>query len=409
MKRRGLTLLILLLWLAGCASTAREPTPAPTTTPAQPEGRTVITFWHGESNAIDQLLQQLIIDYQRDHPNIEVQVVGHGASLFEDYRRAVLAGGAPDLVLLTENRWIGGLADQRLLSDLSSDIDAKTLAELAPVAVDSGRYAGRLYGLPLSLNVPVLYYRANVFPSGAPPNTTDDLLQVARSLSGSGQVGLAYNLALYFTEPYLAAWGGQFYDADNNLVLATSSYTATANWLGWLRDLAFDPALLARNDHRAVSQAVQSGSTVMTIDWARNIPDYRQLWGDNTGIQPLPRLSQTGQAPVPLVRSNILALNPRSQPDQHMVALDLMRYLVSATSQTTLREAGLPTVRRDLPAADDTLQTIIDQAVDQGRAWPTSPLFNTSWDDLATMVRSVINGQPIDDTILSTERRLRTR
>ena len=396
-------LLLAILW--GCAGTQPTVTPMPAPDAPHVEGHTVITFWHGETPALDQVLQQLIIDYQRSHPGVEIQVEAHGANLFHDYRQAVLAGGSPDLVLLSENRWVGSLADQGLIANISTQLDSSEYANITASALNGSRFNGKLYGLPLTLNVPVVFYRANVFTSGAPPDTTDEWLRVARSLKTSSQVGLAYNMSLYFVQPYLSAWGGEILDADGNVALTTAGYTATHNWLTWVRDLSLDPQLLARDDHRAISRAVQNNA-VMTVDWAQNLSQYRQLWGTEVGIRPLPRLSATGVLPVPFVRSSVLAINPRSQPQQQEVALDLMRYLIAPPAQQTLRATGLPIVRRDLPVADDPLQQYIDQAADTGQPWPTSVRFNEQWNVLATMVRKVINGQPIDDTIVQTQRLL---
>lgn len=367
----------------------------------------MLSFWHGETPALDQLFQQLLLTYQRAHPGIEVQIENHGVNLYQDYRRAVLSGSAPDLILLSENRWIGPLAEQGLLADLSSAVaDAETA--LTPVARATAQHNGATYGLPLTLNVPVLFFNTAVFPGGAPPANTEEWLSVGRSLTGNDQVGLAYNLSLYFTLPYLSAWGGTIFDASEEPVLATSAYTPTLEWLTWVRDLAFDEQLLARDDYRAISQAVQSNRAAMTIDWARNLDQYIALWGPTTGVRPLPMLSQTSQPPVPMVRSSVLAISPRSQAQQQAVALDLMRYLVGPDAQSTLRASGMPSVRRDLEVSDP-LQAQIDRAVDGGQPWPTSVRFNTSWDILVNMVRSVINGRPIDDTMRTAEQRLRAQ
>jgi maltose-binding protein MalE len=131
--------------------------------------------------------------------------------------------------------------------------------------------------------------------------------------------------------------------------------------------------------------------------------DYRQVWGDNVGVRPLPRLSQTGNDSQPYVRSSVLALNPRSSEAQQNAAFNLLRFLTGSLAQTELRSIGLPTARRDLSDADP-VQAQIELAASRGVAWPTSIRFNRSWDTLAAMLRNVLNGAPIDTTISETDR-----
>jgi len=345
--------------------------------------------------------------HRADSRTIEIRVESHGTNLLRDYKAAVLAGGSPDLVLLAENRWIGPLAEQKLVLDITSRITSTEQAAFQPTALDGARFNQKLYGLPLTLDLPVLYYnRANI--SEALPDSTAEWLAAARSFTTDTNQGLAYNLSLYFTQPYASAFDAQFFDQSGEVVLGTTSFTPTLEWLTWVRDLSSDQLLLARDDNRMINRAIQQNTALMTIDWARNLPDYRQVWGDNVGVRPLPRLSQTAKEPQPYVRSSVLALNPRSAEAQQNAAFEVMRFLTGPTAQAELRSIGLPTVRRDLAEAD-LVQTQIELAASRGAAWPTSIRFNNSWDTLAAMLRNVLNGAAIESTIAEADRRLRSQ
>jgi maltose-binding protein MalE len=284
----------------GCAEGAVTPTQLPSEPTAVPPTRITLTLWHGESGAINETLQRLLLDYQRNplHNTIEIHVESHGTNLLRDYKEAVLAGGSPDLVLLAENRWIGPLAEQKLVLDITSRITSTEQASFQPAALDGARFNQTLYGLPLMLDLPVLYYnRANI--SEALPDSTNEWLAAARSFTTDTNQGLAYNLSLYFTQPYISAFNGQLFDQTDQVLLGTTSFTPTLEWLSWVRDLSTDELLLARDDNRLINRAIQQNTALMTIDWARNLTSYRQVWGDNVGIRPLPRLSQTGNHPQP--------------------------------------------------------------------------------------------------------------
>jgi maltose-binding protein MalE len=412
--RRTVALGLLLMALARCGNAAQLPTSAPTApatqgSPVPSAPRITLTLWHGQNNAVNEILQRLLLDYQRNpaHSNIEIQIEDHGASLLDDYQKAVLAGGPPDIVLLNENRWIGGLADQKLILDLTSRLTESDQAGLQPAALEGARYQGGLYGLPLTLDLPVLYYNRASIVSETPLEDTTRWLELARGLSTDQQQGLAYNLSLYFTQPYLPAWDGRIYNNAGEVVLGTESYTPTLNWLTWVHELSMDTTLLARDDNRLINRAIQQNTALMTIDWARNLPAYRQVWGENVGVQPLPRLSQTGRAAQPLVRSSVLVINPRAAEAHQLAALDVMRFLVGADVQRQLRSQDLPSVRTDLP--DDAQHSPIERAAEAGVAWPTDKRFNDSWAALAAMLHNVLNGASIDTVIGDTDRRLRTQ
>jgi maltose-binding protein MalE len=133
-------------------------------------------------------------------------------------------------VLLAENRWIGPLAEQKLVLDITSRITRHGRAPFQPAALDGARFDQKLYGLPLTLDLPVLYYnRANI--SEALPDTTNEWLAAARSFTSDTNQGLAYNLSSYFTQPYVSAFNAEFFAPDGDVALGTSSFTPTLEWL----------------------------------------------------------------------------------------------------------------------------------------------------------------------------------
>ncbi|GAA5526978.1 extracellular solute-binding protein [Herpetosiphon gulosus] len=393
--------------VAGCSTTSYDNTLLTPGATANPPARTQLVIWHGADAQRSELFTRLLLEYQREHPNVVIQIVNRGANLLHDYRAALLEGTPPDLIWLNENRWVGELADQQLIIDLTERLSDENLESIAPAALDGARYGEKLYGLPLTLDLPVLYYNRANFVS-TPPQSTAEWLEIARGFSDDqGQYGLAYNLSLYFTQPYLPAFGGTIFDSTGEVVLGTQSYTPTLQWLTWVDELAQDPRLLARDDHRLVARSVSQNSAIMTIDWADQIGTYRQLWGENVGVQPLPRLSQTGQEPQPFVRSSVLVISPRSTEQQQNAALDVMRFLVEMKAQTAFQAADIPSVRIDLASADP-LYTQIQLAVSRASAWPTTLRFNNGWDILIALVRNSLNGAPLEESIANADRLLRS-
>ncbi|MBM7843318.1 sugar ABC transporter substrate-binding protein [Herpetosiphon giganteus] len=404
---RYFSLLMIGIFIVGCSATSYDNTLLTPGATANPLTRTQLVIWHGADGQRSELFTRLLLEYQRAHPNVVIQIVNRGPNLLHDYRAALLEGTPPDLIWLNENRWVGELADQQLIIDLTERLRKVNLEPIVPAALDGARYGEKLYGLPLTLNLPVLYYNRANFVS-TPPQSTAEWLEIARGFSDDqGQYGLAYNLSLYFTQPYLPAFGGAIFDETGAVVLGTQSYTPTLQWLTWVDALAQDPSLLARDDHRLIARSVSQNSAIMTIDWADQISTYRQLWGENVGVQPLPRLSQTGQEPQPFVRSSVLVISPRSTEQQQNAALDVMRFLVEMKAQTAFQAADIPSVRNDL-ASSDPLYPQLQLAVSRASAWPTTLRFNNGWDILIALVRNSLNGAPLEESIANADRLLRS-
>lgn len=403
-------LLLLVLLLLACQPAPASPTATPG--PVAVQSPVVITFWHPWNGPAARILDELALEYQRHHPGITIQVEERAVAFLRDeYRQAVLSGGSPDLVLLNSNRWIGDLADRRLLLPLNMLVPPEHLVKLEeqfyPFALEGSRYQDQLYALPVSFNVPVLFYNRANFPS-RPPRDTDEWLTLARIELGHNppRWGLAYNLTLDFILPYLPAFGGAILDDSGRLVLGTSGAEGTRQWLTWVRELrnrSRNGDILAVEDHQAIAQAVQSGrARLMVVDWASELPLYQSIWGGDVGVAPLPPLALPGRETpvpaVPLVHSEVLGINPRSGPDQQRVALDFMQWLTQPQQQRRLLEGTgrCPTCPLKLPVGRNVdlepqpLSAEVITVAQDGRPVSPLPAMETSWPYIAEMVRAVL-------------------
>jgi len=115
--------------------------------------------------------------------------------------------------------WFGELASQDILLPLDSFIDRESynLSDFHSVAIQSSRYAGKQYGIPVQTTPELLCYRKDILGNAGlmPPTTTEQLTRVARALHdpGKGFYGIAWNAArgtpLGHTFSFLMAKFGQ--------------------------------------------------------------------------------------------------------------------------------------------------------------------------------------------------------
>jgi maltose-binding protein MalE len=270
------------------------------------------------------------------------------------------------------------------IDDLLPESD---LGQLLPTALGSAQLptttASALYGVPITFDTLALYYNKANF-AAAPPADTAALLAVARGLTDTRSDpptwGLALNLSLDRTVGYLYAFGGRVFDGDRSLVLGLDGRVGAEAWLAWLESLHSDERILASTDGIAVDNALMTHEALMTFDWSHAMGAYRDLWQENMGVAPLPRLSDGDRAPQAYVQSDALVLNARIGAPERQAAVDFIRYLISAESQADLLRAGRqPTLLSLDPAAVEGLDAQLRDAaiVFRGQAEQGLPMPNS--------------------------------
>jgi ABC-type glycerol-3-phosphate transport system substrate-binding protein len=416
---RGAILCLLLVALSACIP-ANTASPPPATAQAGPSGGVTLLLWHGWGGAERLALGRLVDQFNERHPNGRVLLQAMPlATMSRDLRAAVAAGSGPHIVLIP-NSWVGGLADAGVLRSLDDLIGESDQAALLPATIGGAKARDRegktqLYGLPISFDTLVLYYNtANIL---TPPDDTDKLLAAARGLSdpAAPRWGLAINLSVDSTIGYLYAFGGRIFDEDGKLALGGSGRAGAENWLNWLLKLNGDTQLRAHSGSSiAVDRDVKYGRVLMTFDWAHQIGVYRNLWPKNLGVAPLPRLSETGQAPQPYVKSDLLAINARVGPAERDAAVEFLRFMVSDEAQTALLLADLQPARSALKLDGDDGRIAIAQAfrtqAELALPLPNGPTRGAVDEELRIMIERVLSNQAGPaDAVTEADQRLREK
>ncbi|WP_370650130.1 extracellular solute-binding protein [Oscillochloris sp. ZM17-4] len=400
---------LALLSLAGCSAGAASVagTPAPTAGAGE-RAKTVLVLWHSWPNPEDRALAALVERYNRSNPAVQIILQAHSvAAITSDLAMAVSEGGGPHMAIL-KSHTLGGLADSGALMPMGDLIPDAELSQLLPAALGSTQLQTgaepALYGVPLTFDTLALYYNKANF-AAAPPADTTALLAVARGLTDTRSSpptwGLAINLSLDRTIGYLYAFGGRIFDENRDLVLGLDGRIGAEAWLGWVESLHSDERILASTDGIAVDNAVMTREALMTFDWSHALGAYRELWQENVGVAPLPRLSDGDRAPQPYVQSDAVVLNARIGAPERQAAVDFIRYLISAESQADLLRAGRQPALRSLdlasvegvdPQLREAALVFRDQAA-QGQPMPNSRQANdVVWGALSDMHANVLRG-----------------
>lgn len=195
------------------------------------EGQKVIKLWVGGGRDQAQIIRDLINDSFTPQTGIKVNVSLVQAGLIE----AILAGKGPDVVLTVSRGQPVNLAARGALVDLSKFKDFDEVKKrFAPTALVPYTYNGGVYGLPVTQDFYMLFYRKDILRelNIDVPQTWDDMYRVIAKLQRYNlQVGLPYQRidALEAIDAGLGArnlfptlllqFGGSFYDKTKTRTL----------------------------------------------------------------------------------------------------------------------------------------------------------------------------------------------
>ncbi|NTW97597.1 MAG: extracellular solute-binding protein, partial [Oscillochloris sp.] len=227
------------------------------------------------------------------------------------------------------------------------------------------------------------------------------------------------NLSLDQTVGYLYAFGGRVFDDQHALVLGLDGRAGAEAWLTWLESLHADGRILASTDGIAVDHALMSREALMTFDWSHAQGVYRDLWQEDMGVAPLPRLSDGDRAPRPYVQSDVVVLNARIGAPEREAAVDFMHYLISAESQAELLRAGRQPALLSLNLAQvegitaqiRAAALVFRSQAQQGQPMPNSREANeVVWGVLSDMHANALRGLlPPAQAVSEADRALRAR
>src|SRR5262249_49538203 len=160
-----------------------------------------ITFWHAygaDSQEVKTLETVVIPAFEAKHPGAHVKDV---AIPYDQLHQKVITAAAgaelPD-VMRSDIIWVPEFAKLGLLEPLQSSMrDFNRLAgQVFPGALETNKFNGKYYGLPLDTNPRIEMYSAAALAQAGvstPPATFDDLKALASKLNGKSVFAFADN------------------------------------------------------------------------------------------------------------------------------------------------------------------------------------------------------------------------
>jgi multiple sugar transport system substrate-binding protein len=232
---------IFLIQLLGCVPTRMDQTftPEPKSNSSQESGLSIIPFFTTEADS-DQLavLRELINEYQRKNPNVEVDIVLASPASRGRRLLTALASGADLGIFEIEPTLMTDWVDAGYLLPLDDVVDVIGANDF--VGGSLFRQSGKVYAVPYALSVYGLWVRKDLFQqAGLPlPTTYDEVLRAASMLTNGEMYGIALpagqNIAtVNFFSTFLWQNSGDYFTCDGKVVFGESqALEAIRRWQG---------------------------------------------------------------------------------------------------------------------------------------------------------------------------------
>jgi arabinogalactan oligomer/maltooligosaccharide transport system substrate-binding protein len=400
-------LMVVVFALSACTTPTAAPvateapvvaTEAPVATEAAPEPVTIVLWTkEGEADGGLQYVQGLADAFTALYPYVTFEVVNKEVeTLREDFQTSSLAGDPPDL-LWTVSDHAGPFTTAGLIQPVDGLFDMTKY-------VESVVMNGETWAVPISSgNHLMLLYNKSLVPTA--PTTTDELIQVAQTLTAGDVYGFAYNQTEpFFANPWLGGFGGKVFAEDGvTPTLNTPEMIAT---MQFLYDIKFTtPIMPLESDYNGADALFKEGKAAMIVNGDWSLAGYKEALGDNFGVAPLPKVSATGLMPAPMT-SGVYFMIPVTLEGAKLDAVKLfVEFVTNLENQTSMVTtlARLPGSKEALTIDAITSDPILkasSEAMSYGTPMPTVVEMRCVWDswkpEMIAMLASATGTTPAD-------------
>jgi arabinogalactan oligomer/maltooligosaccharide transport system substrate-binding protein len=308
------------------------------------------------------------------------------------------AGQGPDLFFQPHDR-MGDIYLQGVAAELDlTDDQLERLGEYNEEAVQSFSYEGIQFGIPAVVETYALFINNELVPEA--PETMDELMDIARDLTGDGQYGFMMNAGdLYFTYPFITADGGYIFGQDEDGVYdptdiglntpeAVSAVEMIQSW--------FDEGLMPPGTDLEVANSLfMDGQLGMVVNGPWAIPDYRDAIGENLQVVELP--TQDGEPLNSFSGNKGWLVNYYT--DHEYWATELALFITNEESSTTYFEvAGELPAHTAVEIDDEFMQPIFAQS-QNAHPMPNIPEMSQVWEPMGDALQFVQQGDDVQEVL----------
>jgi multiple sugar transport system substrate-binding protein len=349
-----------ILVLGGCGERVRSDRPV------------TLVFKHSRMFG-DDPVPRLVAAFEARHPGVRVKTEALGASTDEQHQFFVInlegasrRGPGFDVMML-DVIWTPEFARAGWLLDLTDSLAPGELAPHFPAAAEAARWNGRVWALPWTFNVGLLYYRADLLARHglAVPRTGAELAHavgVVRAaerdpeLDGYVWQGKQYEgLVCNALEALWASGTSLLGAAGEALPDPTRAEAALGRMRGWIEERV-SPAWVSAADEELTRRAFGDGRAIFLRNWLYAMDLFEEPGSrvrGRVGVASLPRFAD-GATASGATGGSVLGVSRATRHPEAAVAL--ARFLAGEDAQRVLLGSSVSPTRMAL-YSDPTVLT----------------------------------------------------
>ena len=243
-----------------------------------------LTLWYSWRGDVAKALKEAVMAFEKLEPEAMVEL--HYIPINELKARLLYflsQGKGPDL-FLGPHIWIGELASKGALLSLNELFTKELRGKFLRTAIDAATYKGLVYGVPILIEVPTLWYHVDLVE--VPPQTLDDLFSLMwkfKLFYDNKVYAFVYNVK----DPYISScWfnslGAYFFNPKNMTSNVGSpegvkAFTIVANIGKYMPSGVDDESVLKLFINRRAAMIIYGPQAIAKIAGKYEIPDEVNL------------------------------------------------------------------------------------------------------------------------------------
>jgi multiple sugar transport system substrate-binding protein len=308
--------------------------------------------------------------------------------------------------------WTAEFAKAKWIRELTGDQKTQATKDTLQPPIDTATWQDKLYGVPRTTNVQLLWYRKSLVPT--PPKTFDEMMSMAQQLKAQGkayEIGLTaaqYEGYVVNVNNVITAYGGTLVNEDSSAPTIDDKTVQALTLLHRLATSGLTSSSLSNAQEPEVFADLQAGRSAFSLNWPYVLSAMREANPDlvnDLGYAPYPSVNG-GPPKVTLGGMNYAISRYSKHPNEAFEAAMCLRNEKNALSAAL--DAGdvpalatvfdLPEFKKAYPMADVMLAEL-QNAVPR----PVSPVYQ----NISTIVSTTLS-PPADIDPQASADRLRT-
>ncbi|MFD1610152.1 ABC transporter substrate-binding protein [Oceanobacillus luteolus] len=221
--------------------------------------------------------EKLVQAFEEKHPHIKIEFREMPADTGESHDQYVTMFSSQSSeidVFDADVIWPAEFAQANYILELDRFIerDGIDMDAYFPGTVAAGNYNGKQWAMPKFTDAGVFYYRSDIVDS--PPETWDELIEMAAELQGEEGTEFGYIMQAAQYEglitgaiEYIASYGGQIIDEDNNVVVDSPETVKAIEKMQEIVNSDFVPDNILNFQEVETENAFIEGKSVFARNW----------------------------------------------------------------------------------------------------------------------------------------------